>query len=106
MRPYLEISNFVHSSYDEAEVVDDGRLVLVMYASASSLVVKPQGNKFGGNMVVRIVCHFSDEGYLLCYDLIFDVEYIEEFIHHCFICDALLFHLIHLDAYYESDAAM
>ena len=39
----------------------DEFLVHVQYASVPSLVITPRGKKFGGEMVVRIVCHFSDE---------------------------------------------
>ena len=39
VRPYFERSVFVHSRYDEAEVVNDIFLVRVNYTSASSLVV-------------------------------------------------------------------
>ena len=42
--------------------MDDGLLVRVQYASASSLVVTPCGKKFGGKTAVIIPCHFSDEG--------------------------------------------
>ena len=36
--------------------MNDGFLVRVQYASASSLVVTPHGKKFGGEMVVIIAC--------------------------------------------------
>ena len=75
-----------------------GFLVRVQYASALSLVVAPCREKFGGKMVIRVACHFSDKGKVLCCDLFFDVGYIEEFLPRCLICDALLFHLSHIDA--------
>ena len=62
MCPCIERSGFVHSRYDEAEVVNDGFIVRVQYASMSSLAVTPRGNKFGGNIVVRITCYFFNEG--------------------------------------------
>ena len=39
MRPYFERSGFVHSRYDNAEVVNNGFLVRVQYTSMSSLVI-------------------------------------------------------------------
>ena len=57
MIPCFERSGFVHSWYDEAEVVKDGFLVSVQYTSASSLVVASCSNKFGGKMVIIVVCH-------------------------------------------------
>ena len=60
--PYLERSVFFRSRYDEAEVLHNGFLVPMQYASALSLVVAPSGKKSGGNMVVRIACHFAYEG--------------------------------------------
>ena len=62
MRPCFECSSFYHSWYDEAEVVNDGFFFHVQYTSASSLVVAPFSEKFGGKMVVRVVCHFSNKG--------------------------------------------
>ena len=53
------------------------KTVRVQYTSASSLVVAPRGEKFGGNMVVRVARHFADKGYLSCCDLFFDVGYIK-----------------------------
>ena len=44
--------------------------------------------------------------FLSCRDLFSGVGYIEEFIPCCFIFDAFLFHLIHIDSYYASDAVM
>ena len=54
VHPCFERSGFVHSRYDESKVVNDGFLVLVQYTFASSLVVAPRGEKFGGKMVVRV----------------------------------------------------
>ena len=59
---YLERYNFVHSRYDEAEVVHNEFIICMRYTSALYLVVTPLGIKFGGNMVVIIVCHFPNEG--------------------------------------------
>ena len=53
--PCFERSCFVHSRYDEAEVVNDGFLVLVYYTSTLSLVVARHGENFDGKMVVRVV---------------------------------------------------
>ena len=77
--PCLECCRFVQSRYDEADVVDGGLLVYVYCIPAPSLVVTPRGKKFGGNMVVRIACHFSNEGKLSCCNIFFNVGYIEEF---------------------------
>ena len=60
MLPYLERSGFVHSRYDKA--VNDGCLFCVQCIYASSLVVVPLGENFGGKMVVRFACHFDDKG--------------------------------------------
>ena len=57
----LERSGFVHSKYDEAEVVNYGFLVRVQYTSMSSLVVAPRGEKFGGKMVIIVACHFANK---------------------------------------------
>ena len=59
--PCFERYGFVHSWYYEAEVVNNGFIVRVQYNSTSSLVVAPCGEKFGGNMVVRVACHFSNK---------------------------------------------
>ena len=61
MRPCFECSSFVHFWYDELEVVNYGFLVRVQYTSTLSLVVAPCSEKFGGKMVVRVVCHVSNE---------------------------------------------
>ena len=61
LHPCIEHSVFVHSRYDEAEVVNDGFIVCVHYISALSLLVSPRVKKFGGNMVVIIACHFSNK---------------------------------------------
>ena len=61
MRPCFEHSGFVHSRDDKVEVVKNAFLVCVQYTSASSLVVAPCGEKFGGMMVFRVVCHFSNK---------------------------------------------
>ena len=42
--------------------MNDGFLVRVKYTSASSLVVAPCSEEFGGNMVVRFACHFVNKG--------------------------------------------
>ena len=60
MKLYFERSGFVHSKYDKAEVVNNGFLVRDHYTSASSLLVAPCGEKFGGKMVVRAACHFAN----------------------------------------------
>ena len=98
MDPFIEHYGFVHSRYDEAEVVNDELFVGVKYTSESSLVVAPRGEKCFGKMVIIFACNFADKGLILCCDLFFNVGYIEEFIPHCLICDALLFNLSHIDA--------
>ena len=60
-RPYFECSGLVHSWYDDTEVVNNGFFVRVQYISTSSLVVEPCSEKFGGEMVVRVACHFPNE---------------------------------------------
>ena len=62
MRLCFERSSFVHSWYDESEVVNDVFFVRVQYTSTYSLVVALCIDKFGGKMVVRVACHFSDKG--------------------------------------------
>ena len=62
MLPFLDHSGFVHSRYDKAEVFNDRFLASVQCTPALFLVVAPRGEKFGGKMVVRIACHFSDKG--------------------------------------------
>ena len=62
VHPCFECSGFVHSWYDEAEVVNDGFLVCLQYASAPSLVVATCGEKFGGKMVVIVLFHFANKG--------------------------------------------
>ena len=62
LRPCFDISGFVHSRYDEAEVVNDGFIVHVKYTFASSLFVAPCGDKFDGEMVVRFACQFANSG--------------------------------------------
>ena len=62
VRPCFERSTFVHSWYDEAEVVNYRFLVRVQYTPASSLVVALCGENFGGKMVIRVACHFSNKG--------------------------------------------
>ena len=100
MCPYLERSCFSHSRYDKAEVVNDGLLVRVQYAAMLYFVVTPRGKKFGMNMVVIIVCHFSGKGQLACCDIFLFFGFIETFLPHCLICNLLFFHISHLDAYY------
>ena len=95
VRPCFECSGFVHSWYYEAEVVNNGFFVRIQYTSTSSLVVAPFSEKFGGKMVVIIACHFTNECYLSCCNLFFDVEYIKKFPHYRLICDALIFNLSH-----------
>ena len=62
VRPCFERSSFVHSWYDESEVVSNGFLVRVQYTSVLSLVVAPHGANFGWKMVVRLAHHFSNKG--------------------------------------------
>ena len=62
VRPYFERSSFVHYRYDESEVVNGGYIVCVQYTFASSLVIAPHGDKFGGKMVVRVVFQFANKG--------------------------------------------
>ena len=62
VKPCLGRSGSSHSRYDASEVVEDDLLVSVHYASTLSIVVTPRGNDFDGNMVVRILCHFAEEG--------------------------------------------
>ena len=62
MSPCLERSGFVHSRYNKAELVKNGFLVRVQYASTLSLVVTPHGKKFGAKMVIRIARHFANKG--------------------------------------------
>ena len=47
VRQCLERSSFSRSRYDKVKVVDDEFLVCMQYTVASSLVVAPQGEKFG-----------------------------------------------------------
>ena len=47
--------------YEEDEVVNDGIIVIVKYTSAPYFVVEIRGDKFGGNMVIRVACQFSDK---------------------------------------------
>ena len=54
--------HFFHYRYDESQIVDDGLIFLVQYASASYPVVTPRGKNFCGKMFIRIACHFDDEG--------------------------------------------
>ena len=61
MRPCFERSDFVHSWYDESEVLNNVFFVCVQYTSTSSLVVAPFSENFGGKMVIRVACHFSNE---------------------------------------------
>ena len=42
-----------------------------------------------------IACHFTNECYLSCCNLFFDVEYIKKFPQYRLICDALIFNLSH-----------
>ena len=60
--PGFERSIFSHSGCDQLEVVNDDFFVRVKYTSTSSLVVAPRSEKFGGKMVVRVACHFSNKG--------------------------------------------
>ena len=62
MHQCLKRAVIIHCKYDKAQVVDDGLLVHVQYDSAAYIVVTPRGNKFGGKIVVKLACHFSDEG--------------------------------------------
>ena len=62
VRPCFERYGFSQTRYDEAEVTSNGFLVRVQYTSTSYLVVAPRGEKFGGNMVIRIACQFVNEG--------------------------------------------
>ena len=87
MRPCLERSGFVHSGYDEAEVVSDGFLFRLQYTYASFLVVAPRGEKFGGNMVIRVACYFADKGLLSCCDLFF---YVGSFTIRCSFTSSIL----------------
>ena len=65
VHPCLEHSSFVHSRYDKSEVVGCVLLAHVKYASVSSLVVTSHGKNFGGKMVIRDACHFSDEFFVV-----------------------------------------
>ena len=60
--PCFDCSVFVHYCYDEVEFVNDVFVVRVKYTSTLSLVVAPCGEKFGGKMVVRVECQFSNKG--------------------------------------------
>ena len=51
-----------------------------------------------GKVVIRVACHFSDTIYLSYCSLFSGVGYIKEFLPHYLICDALFFHLRHIDA--------
>ena len=42
--------------------MNDGFIVCVQYTSASSLMVAPRNEKFGGKIFFRVACHFSDKG--------------------------------------------
>ena len=42
--------------------MNSGFIVCVQYTSVPSLVVAPCGEKFDGNMVVRVACHFANKG--------------------------------------------
>ena len=59
--------------------MNNGFIFCVYYTSTSSLVITPHSKKLGGKMVIRIVFHFSYEGYLLCCD-IFYVGYVGDFL--------------------------
>ena len=59
--PVFECSDFFHSWYDETEVVNNGFFVYVQYTYTLSLVVATCSESFGGKMVVRVACHFSNE---------------------------------------------
>ena len=83
------------------EVLDNLIIVSLKYTSTPSIVVTSHGNKFGWKLVVRIEFRFADEGYLLCCVIFFDFGYIKEFIPHCFIFSALLFHLSHINTWYK-----
>ena len=61
MRLYFECSGFIQSKYDESEVVIYVFFVRVQYTSTSSLAFAPYSEKFGGKMVFRVACHFSNE---------------------------------------------
>ena len=76
----------------------DNGFFCVQYTSTSSLLVSPCSEKFGGEMVVRIACHFPNECYLLCCNFFLDVEYTKTNPPYCLIFDALIFHLSHSDA--------
>ena len=72
--------------------------VCVQYTPMPSLVVAPFSEKFGGEMVVRVACHFPNECWLSCCNMFFDVGYVKKKPNYCLICDALIFHLSHADA--------
>ena len=84
-----------HLGYDEAEVWDYGFLVRLQYASALSIVISSHGKNLSRKMILIIAYHFSNEGSLLYCGL---CGYIEEFLTHYFVCDALFFYLSHIDA--------
>ena len=42
--------------------MNDGFLIHVQYTSTFYLLVVPCGEKFGGRVVVRVACHFSNKG--------------------------------------------
>ena len=60
VRSCFSRSGFSHCRYEEAEVVNYGHPVRVQCTSASSLVVAQHSENFGGKMVARVACHFSD----------------------------------------------
>ena len=73
---FLSDPVFLQSKYDKAEVLEYQIIFRVNYNSMLSLEVTQCRKNFNANMVIKIVCHFSDEGWLLCLNIVFDVGYI------------------------------
>ena len=73
LRPCVDHAGFSHTWYDKAEVVYNGCLVCVKYASTSYLVVTPHGRKIGGKFIFIIVDNFSNEDYLSYCDILFHI---------------------------------
>ena len=86
MRPCHECYGFVQSRYDEAKVLNGGFIVCVKFTSAPFLVVVPHGDKFDGNIFVRVAFHFAKKRLAAVLQSIFDVGYIKNFLPNCLIC--------------------
>ena len=72
MYPLTHSSCLTNAGKDECNVLHNGLLVRVENSAASSFVIAPCSQKFGGELLVRVAHYLSNEGKLAFCNLVLD----------------------------------